>query len=86
MKNPFKAVEAIERLTGGSFGMIIEELAAKDEKGKWVVKRPTRERKTLREMAALITDIYMISHAEGNCKGHPSWEGKKYEILKREEE
>lgn len=78
MKNPHKALEAIERLVGGDFGMDMEWYLIDD--------RIKRKNKRLVEAAKLIGLIYMIAHAEGHCKGHPSWDEKKYEILKQKEE
>jgi hypothetical protein len=76
MKNAFKAIEAIEKLVGGDFGMDMEF---------YLYDRPkldkTQLKKRLRQAARLITDIYVIAHAESTCTGHPSWQKKKYEVL-----
>jgi len=80
MKNPFDALKAIERLVGSDFGMDMEfYLVDKPKKNKIWLK------KNLRQAAKIITDIYVIAHAEGPCGGHPNWENKKYEILKKYE-
>lgn len=82
MRNPHKALEAIERLVGGSFGMDMECFLA------GMSKIPDKElRKNLKWAAEIITKIYCISHAE-NSRGcsHPNWEKIKFEILAREEE
>ena len=74
MRNPHKALQAIERLVGGNLGMDVEWRLA-DKKFRGINKK----------MAEVIVDIYIISHAEGQCTGHPSWENKKYDILKQDE-
>ena len=76
MKNPHRALEAIERLVGGDFGMDMEWLLAEQEEGKVKDTDPR-----LLTAAKIIGDIYIIAHAEGNCTGHPSWEEKKDEVL-----
>ena len=76
MKNPHKALEAIERLVGGGFGMDMEMLIYEAEKGKRKVEPQ------LLEAAKIITEIYCIAHAEGTCGGgHTIWQQKKFDIL-----
>lgn len=82
MRNPHKALEAIERLVGGDFGMEMEWYAhfhAKDRDIHWL-------KTNLRIASRLISEIYCISHAE-NSKGckHEDWEKIKYDILAKEE-
>jgi pterin-4a-carbinolamine dehydratase len=72
MKNSHKALQAIEVLGGGDFGLDMESLLHKKEK---VDPR-------LKTAAQMITDIYMMAHAEVSGCHHPDWENKKYEILK----
>ena len=74
-QNPHRALEAIERLVGGDFGLDVE----------WWLTDPKKSKqdKMKVEMAKLITQIYMIAHAEGKCR-HKDWELKKYEILKQD--
>ena len=75
MKNPHKALEAIEVLVGGDFGMDMEFIATGQK-----VRRPIS---TLRKAAKMITDIYMIAHAENNhACSHSNWEEIKYKIIK----
>mgnify|MGYP001560779773 CR=1 FL=1 len=74
MKNPHRALDAIERLVGGDFGMDME----------WLLHKKEKVDPRLKTAAKIITDIYIIAHAEGQCGGgHPSWEDKKYKILKK---
>ena len=76
MKHPHRALEAIERLVGSDFGLEMEwhlhDKAVKDR--RWLEDN-------LKQAARVITDVYLIAHAEGHCTGHPSWEDKKEEIL-----
>ena len=74
MKNPHEALRAIEVLVRGDFGLDMEFIASDIGKGNKVSPK-------LRQAAQMITDIYMIAHAENGCK-HPDWENKKYEILR----
>ena len=75
MKDPIKALEVIEILTGDSFGLDMEFIASDIGKGNKVSPK-------LKEAAKRISDIYMIAHAEvSNCR-HSDWEKKKYEILR----
>lgn len=77
-KNPYKALEAIEVLVGSDFGLDMEMYLVRPEK-----LDKTQLKKRLRQAAKVITDIYIISHAEGSCTGgHDKWQEKKYEILK----
>ena len=75
MRNPHKALEAIERLVGGDFGLDMEMVLYDKNARKNVISR-------LKAAARVITDIYIIAHAE-NSKGckHENWEEKKYKIL-----
>ena len=77
MKNSKDACRAIERLVGGSFGMDME----------WILfdKREKDLDPRLKSAARIITDIYMITHAENGKCNHESWENLKYEILKQPE-
>jgi hypothetical protein len=75
MKNPHKALEAIERLVGGDFGLDMEWYIHDD--------RVKRKNKRLLEAAKIITEIYLIAHAEGHCGGHTNWQDRKYEILQQ---
>lgn len=77
-KNAFKAIEAIERLVGGDFGVDMEMYVATKPK-----LNKTQLKKQLRQAAKIITDIYIIAHSEGACPGHPEWQQKKYDILKQ---
>jgi hypothetical protein len=74
MKNCYKALEAIEVLVGGDFGLEMEWLLY-DQREKDIDPR-------LKQAAKIITDIYMIAHADTihPCK-HQEWENKKYKIL-----
>ena len=79
MKNPYKAVKAIERLVEGDLGLDMER-RVHDEKEKKCDPR-------LKLAAKIITDIYKISHAEDKCLcSHKDWEKIKYEILNQPEE
>lgn len=79
MRNPHKALEAIEILTGGDLGLDLEFIST--EKNLKKIKNPLT---TLRRAARLITEIYIIAHAEvSNCKHH-SWEEEKYKIIKED--
>ena len=80
MKNPIKALEAIERLVGDDFGLDME----------WLLTEHSPKRKIdprLQQAAKIIVDIYLIAHAE-ICYPciHEKWENRKYEILKQPEE
>lgn len=75
MKNPHKALEAIEILVGGDFGLDVEWWATD--------KRIKKKDKMKIQMAKLITEIYKIAHAEGRCE-HKDWQQIKYEVLKNE--
>ena len=77
MKEPFKALQAIHRLVGGSFGMDMEYL---------LYKPPKKLDPKLKTAARIITDIYCIAHAEISRCGHPEWEKIKDEIMKQPEE
>ena len=77
MTNPHKALEAIERLVGGDFGLDIEW---------WLTdKRLKKKDKMKIEMAKMIGMIYMIAHSEGRCRVHKDWENIKYKILAQPE-
>lgn len=72
MKDPNKALQAIEALTGGDFGMDMEYLlhdhGAIDSR--------------LITAAEIITKIYCIAHAETeHACSHRDWEKIKDEIL-----
>jgi len=77
MKNPHKALQAIERLVGGDFGFDMECYLFD--------KRIKKKNKRLVEAAKIITEIYCIAHSENANCGHENWEQKKYDILKQEE-
>ena len=79
MKNQYKALQAIERLVGGSFGLDMEWLLVEKQRGKEIDEK-------LLKAAEVITDIYMISHAENSPCNHTDWQEKKYKILKFPEE
>lgn len=70
--NPYKALEAIEVLVGGDFGLDMESILY--EKRKKIDPK-------LKEAARLIGKIYQIAHSEGKCR-HEDWERLKYEVLK----
>ena len=74
MKHPNKALEAIEILVSGDFGLDMEWLL--HDKRKKVDPK-------LKQAAEIITKIYCIAHAETNhhCQ-HSDWEQIKYDILK----
>lgn len=72
MKNPHRALEAIEVLVGNDFGMDMEWLLH-DKRKKKIDPR-------LLEAAEVITQIYRIAHAEGSCY-HEDWAKEKYKIL-----
>lgn len=74
MRNPYKALEAIERLVGGDFGLDMECLL-NDKRKKKLDPR-------LKEAAEIINNIYCIAHAEVSegCK-HDGWEDIKDKIL-----
>lgn len=74
MKNPHKALEAIEILVGGSFGMDMDCYV-------YGMMKPKNTEDTLMEAAKLITKIYMIAHAEVSrgCS-HEDWEKIKYRV------
>ncbi len=73
MKNPHKALEAIETLVGGDFGMDME----------WLLNDTKKVDKRLKQAAEVITKIYMIAHAETlHACSHPDWEDIKFKILK----
>jgi hypothetical protein len=74
MQNPHRALEAIDILTGSDFGLDVEWWMTDGKKGKDKMKL---------QMAKLITQIYMIAHAEGKCK-HEDWSQIKYDILKNQ--
>jgi len=77
MKNPHRALEAIEVLVGSDFGMDMESLTME--------KNPKNVISRLREAGRIITEIYCISHAENSHScSHLDWEDKKYKILKDE--
>jgi hypothetical protein len=77
MKNPHRALEAINIITGGDFGLDVEW---------WLTdKRIKHKDKMKMAMAELITKIYMIAHAEGKCNAHNNWEQIKYDILKKQD-
>jgi len=78
MRNTQKALEAIERLVGDSFGMDMEwYLHTKEKMNK------TQLKKNLRHAAKIITEIYKIAHADTmHACSHQDWEGIKYKILK----
>ncbi len=78
MKNSHKALEAIERLVGGDFGLDMEWYSTSTPKNR--NKDPKWLQENLLEAAQLITKIYMIAHAEGNCN-HPEWEKEKFKVL-----
>lgn len=75
MKNPYKALQAIEVLVSSDFGFDMGALRyQKNEVGP-----------TLLEAARVITKIYQIAHSEktsGSCK-HLDWEEIKYDILSK---
>lgn len=77
MKNPHKALKAIEYLVGDDFGLDMEWLEYTDNKKE--VNIVNKERLLL-EAAKRIGKIYMIAHSEGDCE-HPSWEKVKDEVI-----
>ena len=78
MKNPKKALEAIEILVGGDMGFELENFL--------VDKKTNVDRDSLLfQSAKIITEIYCIAHSEGECE-HPDWEELKYKIIKKYEE
>lgn len=83
MKNPLKALEAVERLVGGGLGMELEWYLYKPE----VIKRKEDLHRMLKLASKVITEIYCIVHAENShtCR-HEAWEKIKYEILAKPEE
>lgn len=79
MKNPMKALEAIERIVGSDFGMDMEFYYM--DKPEW---NKVQLKKNLRLAAKLITQIYRIAHADTlHACSHSNWEKEKYEILKQ---
>jgi hypothetical protein len=78
MKNTYKALEAIEVLVGGDFGMDMEWLLY-DKREKKIDPR-------LIQSAEIISKIYQIVHSETihSCQ-HPDWENIKYDILSKAE-
>lgn len=80
MKDPHKALEAIERIVGDDWGLDMEWVGCGLDKK---VRRPISR---LREAGRKVILIYQIAHAEGSCTGHPEWEDLKYEILTKAEE
>ncbi len=77
MKNPHRALEAIECLVGGDFALELEAFLYEDK----------RKDKRLVRAAEIITTIYQISHSENShsCK-HENWENIKYKIIKDNKE
>ena len=75
MKNPHKALEAIEMLVGGDFGMDMDFLLY-DDREKNLDPR-------LKKAAEVITKIYCIAHSETvhSCS-HEEWEKIKYDVIK----
>jgi len=75
MKNPYKALEAIEILVGDDWGLDMEMVITE--------KSPTNSVSRLREAGRIVSKIYQIAHAEGNhgCR-HEDWENIKYDIIK----
>ncbi len=83
MKNPYRALEAIERLVGSDFGFEMEWFAsAGGNDGMDSNYSVPALRKTLKQAARMITDIYLIAHSETEhaCR-HEGWEQRKYDIL-----
>jgi len=74
MKNPHKALEAIEHITGSDWGMDMESVIHE--------KNPRKLISRLREAGRIVSKIYQIAHAEGHCH-HEDWEKIKYEILSK---
>ena len=74
MTSPLKALEAIEFLVSGDFGEEMELL---------LYDKKNNVDPILRQAAQIISDIYLIAHAETKhtCK-HPDWKTKKSEVLK----
>jgi hypothetical protein len=80
MKNPHKALEAIEYLVGGDFGIEMECYTYEmfETGKKW---NKTQLKKNLRDAAKLITTIYQISHAEISTCNHTDWQKIKNNLL-----
>lgn len=78
MKNPYKALEAIEAIVGSDFGLDMEYAA-------FMEKRPHNAISRLKSAGKAITKIYMIVHSEtSHSCDHPDWEKIKYKILQDE--
>lgn len=76
MKNPIKALKAIELLAGGDFAQDLEWLTYRE--GRKVDKR-------ILEAAKILGNIYMIAHSEISTCRHESWEKIKLEVIKQNE-
>ena len=79
MKNPHKALEAIEILVGDDFGLEMECLLNKTKKEKKTIDP------RLLKAAEIIGKIYCIAHSETShqCR-HEDWENIKYDIIKNQ--
>ena len=79
MRNPHKAIEAIELLVGSDFGLDMEWVSCPD-----LEKNPKRAVSRLRKAGEMITLIYQIVHSENNrgCR-HTDWEDIKYDIIEK---
>ena len=69
MRNAHKALQAIELLASGDFGLDAELYKGKNKELKEAYKR--------------IIEIYTIAHCEVSPCKHPDWEKRKYNILKK---
>lgn len=85
MKHPHKALEAIEILVGGDFGMYMECILYEPKKPfkKYTIKDVAELKKKLDYAAKVITQIYRIAHADvtHGCR-HELWETEKYKIIR----
>lgn len=74
MKNPHKALKAIEMLVGSDLGMDLE----------WWLSDPKRRtnKRLLENAATVIGMIYKIAHSETTCT-HQDWEKEKDQVIKK---
>lgn len=75
MKNPHKALQAIEYLSGDDFAMDLEWILAFPKS-----RKESEKRKMFKEAAKRLMQIYTIAHSEGNCY-HDNWSKVKDEII-----